>query len=439
MHDGSPPRGRADRSHLPHSCGVYLMRDASSSIIYIGKAKDISKRVAQYFNPFRQDKNSAMAPLIRKVDYVPCASEREALIVERRLIGRYQPFFNSMWKDDKSYPWVKITLGEDFPRLLLARRRRKDGGAYFGPYPNVSAVKSLLNTLRRRKAFPLRPCRWEFSTSRPLDSRKIRSCLYYHTRECPAPCAGRIPFEHYRRIAEDAALFFRGRYGRLQGEFQARMREASARLDYEAAAVLRDNITALSRMGERVRVEAVAMEDVDGAVGASRAVTDLKEALGLVKPPLHIECFDISHFQGRQAVASMVCFVGGEPNRAHYRKFKIREVTGIDDFKAMQEVVGRRCRRLKEAGEALPDLVLVDGGKGQLSSACGAIKALDLRMPVAALAKRTEEIFMKGRAGSVILDRSRPALRILQRLRDEAHRFGLAYHTLLRGKRLFES
>ncbi|MBI5884143.1 MAG: excinuclease ABC subunit UvrC [Elusimicrobia bacterium] len=428
--------GTVDIKHLPHACGVYLMRDAASSIIYIGKAKDLAKRVAQYFNPSRQDKSAAMVPLIRRIDYIPCASEREALLLERRLIGSRQPFFNSMWKDGKSYPWVKISLGEDFPRMTLARRRLKDGGAYFGPYPNVSAVRGLLNTLWRGKTFPLRPCRWEFSSSRPLDRRKIRACLYYHTGECPAPCAGKISIEGYRRIAENAVLFFRGRYDALRREFEAAMKEASAGLRFEEAALLRDNLAALGQMGERVRVEALTLSDIDRPVSRSRAVTDLKDALGLAKPPHHIECFDISHFQGRQTVAAMVCFFGGEPRRDHYRRFRLRDAAGIDDFKAMAEVVTRRYRRLQSADEPMPDLVLVDGGKGQLSSAHEALKALGLRIPVAALAKRAEEIFMEGRAGSVVLDRGLPALQLLQRLRDEAHRFGLAYHTLLRKKDL---
>ncbi|MBI5625470.1 MAG: excinuclease ABC subunit UvrC [Elusimicrobia bacterium] len=424
------------RSHLPHACGVYLMRDAASSIIYIGKAKDLARRVAQYFNPSRQDKASVMVPLIRRIDYIACASEREALLVERRLIGRHQPFFNSMWKDNKSYPWVKITLNEDFPRIILTRRRLDDGGAYFGPYPKVAVVKSLLRTLWRSRIFRLRPCRWEFSASKPLDQRKIRSCLYYHTGECPGPCSGKISMQEYRRIAENAVLFFRGEYRKLKARFEREMRDASRRMRFEDAAALRDSISALFEMGERVRYRALTMEDITEPVSSSRAVTDLQEALGLAKPPHHIEGFDVSHFQGRQTVASMVCFTGGAPNRDHYRRFRIRGTAGIDDCKSMGEAVGRRYRRLRDSGEALPDLVLVDGGRGQLSSAAEALRELGLKPPVAALAKRLEEVFLEGRPGPLLLDRARPGLRLLQALRDEAHRFGLAYHTLLRRKSL---
>ena len=236
------PDTAPDRSHIPHACGVYLMRDAARSILYIGKAKDLAKRVAQYFNPNRPDpKNSALAPLVRSIDYIPCASEREALILERRLIHAHQPFFNSMWKDGKTYPFVKITLNEDFPRMLLTRRKAADGGAYFGPYPKVTPIRGLLNYLWRQKFFPLRPCRWEFNLQKPLDGRKIRSCLYYHTKECPAPCAGRITTENYRKIADNAVDFFKGKYVKLRKKFKQEMQAASGRLEFEKAAALRDN------------------------------------------------------------------------------------------------------------------------------------------------------------------------------------------------------
>jgi len=415
------------------------MRDASGGLLYVGKANDLSKRVAQYFNPSRGDlKISVMVPLARAIDYIPCASEREALLLERRLIRRHQPFFNSLWKDDKSYPYLKVTMGEDFPRLLLTRRRSKDGGAYFGPFPRVSPLKNLLRYLWRARFFPLRPCRWDFSPAKPLDPRKISSCLYYHTGECPAPCAGRISPSDYRAIAERAVLFLKGEYAKLRARFEAEMKACAESLDFERAAQLRDNVRALSQMGERVRLRLVREEDVTGSLAASRSVTDLQQALGLASPPFHIECFDVSHFQGRQTVAAMACFQGGEPFKDHYRRFRIRQTRGIDDFKSMAEAVRRRYRRLSSAGERLPGLVLVDGGKGQLGAAESALQESKVNIPLAALAKRIEEVFLPERSESLILDRSRPALRLLQRLRDEAHRFGVSYHRLLRGKKLLE-
>src|SRR5256885_7142491 len=178
---------------LPHACGVYIMRAAAMEVLYVGKANDLAKRVSQYFNPSRRDpKHSVLVPLIRKIDYIACKSEREALLWERRLIQNHQPLFNAMWKDDKSYPYVKITMEEDFPRFIMSRNKKRDGGLYFGPYPKVSLLKGLLRYLWKHKLFPLRPCHWDFSVERPLSPKKINACLYYHTRQCPAPCAGRI-------------------------------------------------------------------------------------------------------------------------------------------------------------------------------------------------------------------------------------------------------
>jgi len=428
-----------DRRHIPHSTGVYIMRDGGGEILYIGKAIDLAKRVAQYFNPNKDDiKNQALAPLIRRIDYVLCQSEREALLLERRLIHENQPFFNAMWKDGKTYPYLKLSLGEDFPRLFTTRRKIRDGGLYFGPYPKVTPIRSLLRYLWKQKMFPLRPCAFDFSEKKPLDPRKIKACLYYHTKECPAPCAGRISKDDYRAIAAKAGLFFRGRYGDLRGVLEREMKAASAELEYEKAAQLRDNMQALGLMGERIRVRAVEADDVGGHLAATRSITELQQALSLASPPVHIECFDISHFQGHQTVASMTCFLGGRPHRDHYRKFKIRDVAGIDDFKSMHEAVYRRYRRLQSEKARLPDLVLIDGGKGQLGAAADALGELKLKIPLASLAKRIEEVFLPGRPESLVLPIGSPALTLLQRLRDEAHRFGIGFHRKLRDKNLFE-
>ncbi len=415
------------------------MRDAGGEILYIGKALDLAKRVSQYFNPNLADlKNQALVPLVRRIDYVLCESEREALLLERRLINQNQPFFNVMWKDGKTYPYLKLSMSEDFPRLFTTRRKIRDGGLYFGPFPRVAPVKSLLRYLWRQRMFPLRPCRWDFSTEKALDPRKIKSCLYYHTKECPAPCAQRISKSDYRAIAERAALFFKGRYKELKTLLEVEMQAASTALEYEKAAQLRDNMAALGLMGERVRVRAVEADDVSGHVAATQSVTALQKALALQAPPIHVECFDISHFQGHQTVASMTCFVGGRPHRDHYRKFKIRDVAGIDDFKSMHEAVFRRYKRLQADKARLPDLILIDGGKGQLGAAQAALAELKIKVPLAALAKRIEEVFLPGRDESVLLAIGDPALSLLQRLRDEAHRFGVNYHRLLRDKDLFE-
>jgi excinuclease ABC subunit C len=425
--------------HVPHACGVYLMRDAASEILYIGKAKDLAKRVAQYFNPARANlKTSVLVPLIRKIDYVPCDSEREALLLERSLVKEKKPFFNIALKDDKAYPYVKISLQEDFPRIFLARRKSSDGAAYFGPFPKVSPVRALLRFLWRRKYFRLRPCRWDFGFERPLPPAKINSCLYYHTGDCPAPCAGRISYEEYRREVENARLFFNGEYQKLQKSLIQEMKLASSKLDYERAARLRDSISALSQMGENVRLRALKSDDLSETIGSSRAVSALQQALSLKNPPFHIECFDVSHFQGHETVAAMVCFKGGVPYKAHYRRFRIQETAGIDDFKSMGEAVRRRYLRLKKEEQPYPDLILIDGGKGQLSAAAMALKEIGVSVPVISLAKRLEEVFILAQPQSIILERGSLARNLLENLRDEAHRFGIGYHRLLRDKKLLK-
>jgi excinuclease ABC subunit C len=432
-----------DLTAIPHSPGVYLMRDRVGHIIYIGKAKDLAKRMSSYFmeRADREPKVAAMVAMIRHFDYIPTASEREALVMEQQLIRKLRPHFNIMWRDDKSFPWIKLTINEDFPRLFLTRKRVNDGAKYFGPYPNVRQVSSLLRYLWRSRLFPLRPCRYDFSTENPLDPAKIKGCLYYHTKECPAPCANRIAKEDYQRFGQEAALFFEGRYTKLVELWQIEMREAAAKKQYERAAELRDHIVALERMGERVTFRQVELDDVNQRVGRSRSITDLQKALNLKRPPMRIECFDISHTQGVETVASMVVFERGEPKKSDYRKFIIRTVKGIDDFASMAEVVGRRYRRLKKESKRLPDLILIDGGKGQLSAAKAAlIKEVGKAIPpIASLAKRDEELFLPGLEAPILLDKDTPALHLVQAVRDEAHRFAVTFHRLRRGKRMLLS
>jgi excinuclease ABC subunit C len=450
-----------DLTALPHSPGVYLMRDRSGIILYVGKARDLAKRVGSYFT-HRSDHTAKIAALvasIHHIDYLPTESEREALILEQGLIRRLQPHFNAMWKDDKSYPFLKLTWGEDFPRLFLTRKVARDGSKYFGPYPNVTPVRRLLRYLWKKQMFPLRPCHYQFSEKEPLPFAKAKQCLYYHTKECPAPCVGRISKTDYRQIAKDAGLFFRGNYKPLVATWQKEMKEASAAQHYERAGQLRDNLEALEHMEERVTLRKIDLSDVTDRVDRSRAITDLQKALALKRPPIRIECFDISHFQGTETVASMVAFERGEPKKSDYRKFKIKTVRGIDDFASMAEVVGRRYRRLLAENKTLPDLVLIDGGKGQLAAACKAIlnviprglwrgihgsptgafgdddsKTVRLPLAVAALAKREEELFLPDRDSSILLPRDSPALLLVQYVRDEAHRFAITFHRQRRAK-----
>lgn len=428
-----------DLSHLPSGPGVYLMRDASGAVLYVGKAKDLRARVAQYFSKTPSDtrrKIPSLVALIRRIDYVASASEREALLTERQLIHKLQPFFNEMWKDSKSYPYLEITK-EDFPRLVYTRRKLRDGGRYFGPYPKAEPLKKLLGHLWRIKFLNLRRCRWKFSLAKPLEEKKIKACLYFHTGQCTAPCAGRIAPAEYRALADRVADFLAGDFEKLRGEFGARMKEASAGLRYEEAARYRDFLDAFDHMAERVLIGKLEPDFLEKAVTRTGAVTALKEALGLRRPPAHIECFDTSSLFGRQAVGSSVCFTGGEKNTAHYRRYKIKfenSPKGSDDFAMIEEIVGRRLAQIKRRGEELPDLLVIDGGPGQLAAAMKAIGAAKVKVEVISLAKRLEEIHSPRHARPLLLDRAHPGLRLLQALRDEAHRFGITYHRKLRGK-----
>lgn len=428
---------RALLSTIPHGPGVYLMRDRAGRIIYVGKAIDLRKRVANYFQADRlEPKTRAQMAEVQHIDYITAASEREALVMEQRLIGRHQPLYNVMWKDGKTYPWVKISK-EDFPRIFLTRLKRRDGADYFGPYPNTGAVRHLLTSLWRRGITRLRPCDYDFSETKPLPEKTIKACLYFHTGQCPAPCAGRISGPDYRRLAQEAKFYFEGKNDALRAAWEEDRKAAAAALDFERAAQLRDNVAALDHVNERVTFRALREEDVQGRLKETQTLQQLQKALELPKPPVRIDGFDISHVQGFETVASMVVFVGGKPAKAHYRKFKIKTVAGVDDFASMEEVVYRRYKRAAAEGGPWPDLVLIDGGPGQLGAAMkGLRRATGRALPLASLAKRDEEIFLPGRAEPLRLPKDSPVLQLLQHLRDESHRFAVTFHRSRRKKRL---
>ncbi|MDQ7772883.1 MAG: GIY-YIG nuclease family protein [Elusimicrobiales bacterium] len=430
-----------DYASLPRSPGVYLMKDAAGTVLYVGKAKDLRKRVAQYFMKGAPEKGGwkipNLVPLIRAIDYIPCAGEKDALLLERDLIGRLQPFFNAMWKDSKSYARVRLTMSEDFPRVFMTRSPGSEGDLVFGPYPKAEALKKLLAYLWRTGFINLRYCRWDFSRKKPLDRRKIDACLYYHTGQCTAPCDGKISFRAYRALALRVKRFFEGDFGALEREFRAGMRRSSADRDYESAALFRDMLSALDHMSERTMIRRLDPAAIDWTVDRSRGATRLAELLGLKSPPLHIEAFDTSSLFGRQPVGSSVCFRDGEPHKAHYRRYRIRTAppgSGSDDFAMIGEIVGRRLAALRRSGEPMPDLLLIDGGRGQLSAALAAAKLAGVGVPIVSLAKEFEEIMVPGRPEPLRLAAGDPALRLLQSLRDEAHRFGITYHRGLRGR-----
>jgi excinuclease ABC subunit C len=414
------------------------MRDSSGGILYIGKAIDLRKRVANYFRLDVEPKIRALMADVRHIDYINAAGERDALVLEQRLIKRHLPLYNVMWKDGKSYPFVKLSLNEDFPRLRLTRSRLRDGADYFGPYPNVRAVRHLLDWVWRNRLFLLRPCDIEIKEGSVYTYEKVKSCLYLHTGECPAPCLGRVSKEDYGRTVERARLFFEGKNSELLSVWRDEMKEAAENLAFERAAQLRDSLEALNHIREPVTFRSVREEEVKGRLESTRALQELQAALSLPRPPLRMECFDISHIQGAETVASLVVFDRGRPNKKAYRRFIIKTVPGVDDFASMAEVVGRRYRRVKEEGLPWPDLILIDGGPGQLSAAGRALTAVtDRRVPMASLAKRDEEVFQPGRKDPVRLPKDAPALQLLQRLRNEAHRFAIMFHRSRREKAVF--
>lgn len=426
---------------LPKKPGVYIMRSREGAVIYVGKAKNLSDRVKQYF----QDSNlysrgwklPSLLPLIWKIDYVTTASERDALVLEEKLIKKYQPFFNSLGKDDKRYPFLKLSMSEDFPRLSVVRKRASGKDLYFGPYPKSSMVRSLMRFLWKSKYAPLRPCKWNFSRQKPLDDKKIKTCIYYHTGQCPAPCAGKISYEHYRQIAQRMALFLEGDFDNITRSITVLMRRCSHNLEYEQAAVYRNFLQALEHMKERVLVGKFKEEKIVTAMDNTDKLKRLAEVIGMHKLPAHIEAFDNSHLFGREAVGCMVCFINGEKNTEHYRRFKIRSKLperGGSDFTMMEENVFRRLRQIKRDPSQTPDLILLDGGKSQIHAAQNAFERAGISIPFIALAETHEGIYLPGAAESIKLPIGDPALNLLMEIRDEVHRFAITYHRKLRDK-----
>ena len=430
---------------LPRQPGVYIMRDRAGTIIYIGKAKNLSDRVKQYFQQSnlysRGWKLPSLLPLISKIDYVTCASERDALVLEEKLIKQYQPFFNSMGKDGKSYPYLKLTTSEDFPRLFITRRRIKGKDLYFGPYPKSSIVQSLMRFLWKSKYAPLRPCKWSFSRQKPLAPLKINTCIYFHTGQCPAPCAGKISYEDYRQNAQRMADFLDGNFEKVREKITAQMQACSSKMQYEQAAVYRNFLHAMEHMKERVLVGRFKDEQITTAMKNTDKLKRLAEVIGLHKLPAHIEAFDNSHLFGREAVGCMVCYINGEKNHEHYRRFKIRSKLpekGGSDFTMMEESVYRRLRQIKRDPSQTPDLILLDGGKSQITAALNAFERAGIFIPFIALAETHEGIYLPGAAESIKLPIGDPALNLLMEIRDEVHRFAITYHRKLRDKDVFE-
>jgi excinuclease ABC subunit C len=467
---------------VPHKPGVYVMRDRFKKVIYVGKARDLRRRVGNYFMPSRKmtadPKTRALIDSIWDFEWHVVKSDAEAVLYEGRLIKEFRPKYNVSFRDDKRFLLVRVNLDEPYPRFGLTRLKKDDAARYFGPFAHSGALRTTLNAIRTR--FGLRTC----APAVP-DEGDYRHCSNDIIKNCSAPCIGRITQEDYRRRVEEACEFLEGQSVKMIEQVEAEMKAAAEKLDFEKAAQLRNLLDDLRTT--RKPMTRFTRKTLPSAIDPQSDLLALKDALGLERPPRIMECFDISNISATHIVASMVRFRAGVPDRAAYRRFRIAGVKGQNDFASMAEVVRRRYSRiLREAGAAagedaefnqespyeaaqrvtnsqlsivprasqdlprggslnsqlsgLPDLIIVDGGKGQLSSACAELQRLGLHdIPIMGLAKEFEEIHRPGRALPLRLPPDSGALKLLQRIRDEAHRFANGYHSLLLKRRISES
>ena len=528
---------------LPDKPGIYFFKNPGGEIVYIGKARSLKDRVRSYFAAPADLKVANIRAETADIDFILTGSEKEAAFLENNFVQRYQPKFNLRLKDDKSFPYLKLTLGERFPGIVLTRKVEEDGARYFGPFSPASQARKTIHLLNRY--FGIRGC------EESVPGKRRRPCLEHDLRLCSAPCVGTIGETEYGKSVADSILFLEGRTGQLLKALKQRMDEAAGRLDYEQAGRWRDLIRTIEQIRERPRLISVGLEDTDifglarekdrlalyvlfmrgGKVrdtaemisrepgetpveeaiarildrfygqsedlpdkvllshpaasvrelaervslkkgsavrfsipqrgrdrklvemavrnaerllgkpeGENPGLADLARILGLVTPPSRIEGLDISNTGGDESVGSVVVFENGEPSRSEYRKYKIKTVFGPNDVASLQEVIGRRYGRMIKEGRSLPDLILVDGGKGQLHAAQKGLETLGLgARPVISLAKREEILFTWERNDGLRLDRTSPALKLVQHIRDEAHRFAITFHRERRKKKSFAS
>ena len=541
---------------LPAKPGVYLMGDGEGNVLYVGKAANLHHRVRSYFGAGQKlsTKLQRMVARVSDFEFYVTASEQEALILELNLIKRHRPRYNVRLKDDKTFPYLKIDLNEDWPRVHITRRLEEDGGRYFGPFASAKSIRQTLKMIRG--IFPFRSC------SKAITGTDLRPCLEYHIHHCLAPCIGVVSRQEYAEVIKQVVLFLEGKQEMVVQELESKMKQAAEALNFEQAALLRDQIQAVDRVieGQRIATKVRGEQDViafaqdkdqayvqvffirsgkligresfilqgtsseephrimtsfikqfynssphippllllqcgveDRAIienwleskrggkvriqvpgrGSKKqlvetvaenarqgleqlkikqlamptaleaSLDEIQRELQLKCAPLRMECYDISNIQGKNAVGSMVVFDKGKPKPAHYRRFRIKTVSGANDYAMLQEVLKRRFKRISDAANAwaiLPDLVLIDGGRGQLNCAVAAMQEVGAgSIATASLAKENEEIFIPQRAKPIILPHSSPGLQLLQRLRDEAHRFALGYHQKIHKKETFAS
>ena len=541
---------------VPTEPGVYFFKDKKNDIIYIGKAINLRNRVRSYFqkNKYQTPKNTSMIKRIVDVEWLVVRNEVEALLTEANLIKQHQPYYNVNLKDDKSFPFIRIT-NEPFPRVFITREIIRDGSKYFGPYTDVVYLRRTLKAIRR--IFPVRSCDFYIDQA-VIDQKKISLCLDYHIKKCEGPCEGLVSKGHYKEMIDNIVSFLHGKTKSSEIYIHNQMEKASSQLRYEDAGIFRDQLHAIKafkkkqikinadfddrdiigyakendfgvvvivrirngRIASREKLSLSNLDEDDAAMIKTvitqfyfdtdfipseicvqqipdsvdelliwlkekrgkkvdisfpqkgekakqvrlahqnaklllgewvinkkkrkdlipKMVKQLQDDLQLKVPPRKIECFDISHLGGTNTVASMVCFVDGKPRKNNYRKYNIKSVDGIDDFASIREVVYRRYKRVKEEGDGFPDLIVVDGGKGQLSMAVSALRELGLDyLPIISLAKKLEEVFIPGNSDAQSIHKQSPGLILLRQLRDEAHRFAIEFQRQKRSKSISDS
>jgi excinuclease ABC subunit C len=424
---------------LPTGPGLYFMKGSRDKVLYIGKAKNLRSRVSSYFQPSadlegsRGPRIAEMVEKVETIDYLETANEVDAVLKEARLIKDIRPPYNTDLVDDKTFPYLEITTGDDFPGVYITRKPREKGSRLFGPFVGSYDLRQTLVVLQ--KIFKFRTCKLDISAD-DLKRKFFRPCILYSIKQCVAPCAALTDQKAYKKIITDLSKFLKSKRSTIIRQWTQKMEEASVQMRYEEAAMYRDRIRLIERLERRGSPEA----DVQPEVFASdptKAIEQLQKLLKSEEPIRIIEGIDIAHISGNEAVGSLVKFIDGRPFRSGYRRFKIKTVEGIDDYAMIAEVVSRRYKYALKGEELWPDLVLIDGGLGQLHAAQEALEQMGApAFNIASLAKREEEIYVTDSNQPLKLPRTAPALKLLQYVRDEAHRFAQHYHHILRRKKV---
>jgi excinuclease ABC subunit C len=424
---------------FPTGPGLYFMKGQADKVLYIGKAKNLRSRVASYFQPggeiatARGPKITEMLSKVKTVDFLETETEVDAVLKEARLIKDIRPPYNSDLTDDKTFPYLEITIGEDFPGVYITRKPRPTGSRLFGPFAGAKDLRLVLVELQ--KIFKFRTCALDIKEGDPK-RRFFRPCILYSIKQCTAPCAAKVGKSEYKEIIKDFIKFLRSKRSTILRQLKRQMAEAAEALEYEKAAMLRDRIRLIERLDRRGLPE----EDVQPEVFAgdpTEALLRLRNLLQIPDQVRIIEGIDVANISGAEAVGSLVKFIDGKPFKSGYRRFKIKTVEGIDDYAMIAEVVRRRYKYALRGEELWPDLVLIDGGLGHLRAAEAALrrmKAPDVK--IASIAKRQEDIYLQGSSEPVRLPAHSPARKLLQYVRDEAHRFAQHYFHILRTKKM---